>query len=165
MKSTLIKKSNIQLGFDDIEMHEIVETLNILLANYQIHYQKMRNFHWNVKGHNFFNLHIKFEDLYNEARINIDTIAERIRFFGKAPVCSFREYLTMSEIKETSTDLGAVAMVEETLDDMRLLHKYLVKVAESAENIRDVGTDNMVISFIEKLEKNHWMFTAWLKAA
>jgi len=62
---------------------ETIAALNILLADYHMHYQKLRNFHWNVTGSNFFELHEKFEELYEDIKLKIDEIAERIFIFKK----------------------------------------------------------------------------------
>ena len=80
-----------KLGFSHLETAEIVLNLNKLLANYHVHYQKLRNFHWNVEGPEFFELHQKFEEQYNEVKVNIDDIAERIRIFDKKPMSTLSE--------------------------------------------------------------------------
>ena len=95
--------------------------LNALLANYAIHYQKLRNYHWNVKGSDFFDLHEQFESQYTEAIKNIDDIAERIRIFGETPMSTLKDYIETSEIKETGTNLTSELMVRELLSDYRIL--------------------------------------------
>jgi len=152
-----------KLGFSALETVEIIGSLNVLLANYHVHYQKMRNFHWNVKGKDFFDLHKKFEELYNEAKDNSDAVAERIRVFGQTPVSTLKEYLETAEIKEVSTDLSGEAMVQETLSDFQVLLSFMVNVTDAAIHIGDVGTEDMISSFIKKMEETHWMFTAWMK--
>ncbi|MFW6226743.1 MAG: Dps family protein [Bacteroidota bacterium] len=151
-----------RLGYSDIETANIVKKLNILLANYHIHYQKLRNFHWNVKGPEFFELHEKFEEQYETAKANIDEIAERIRVFGKAPMSTLAEYLSVAEINEVDTNLTAIEMVREVLDDYQLLLSFMKDVLEVADQAGDAGTDDMINSFIKPIEKSHWMFMAWL---
>ncbi|ELR68348.1 Non-specific DNA-binding protein Dps [Fulvivirga imtechensis AK7] len=150
-----------KLGFSKPDTAEIVNSLNQLLANYQIHYQKLRNYHWNVVGPDFFDLHEKFEEQYNEAIENIDDIAERIRVFGYTPMSSLKEYLANSEIKETGSNLSGMEMVSEILKDFEILLSYMVNVADAAIDTGDVGTEDMINSFIKKMEKSHWMFTAF----
>lgn len=150
-----------KLGFSKPETAVIVNALNQLLANYQVHYQKLRNYHWNVVGSDFFDIHEKFEDQYNEAKENIDEIAERIRVFGYTPMSNLREYLANSEIKETGSDLSGMEMVDEILRDFEILLSYMVDVADAAIDAGDVGTEDMINSFIKKMEKSHWMFTAF----
>ncbi len=161
METAVKKRTYKKLGFTSLEMVEIVQPINILLANYHIHYQKMRSFHWNVKGRDFFELHDKFEDFYNDAKLNIDVLAERIRVFGQTPASTLSEYLDMAEIKEVGTELRSDQMVDETISDMQSLLSMMVDVTDAAINMGDVGTENMMNAMIQKMEKMHWMLTAW----
>lgn len=152
-----------KLGFSAMETVEIYQGLNILLANYHIYYQKLRNFHWNVKGPSFFQLHDKFEEMYNAARVNIDDIAERIRVFGQTPMSTLKEYLENAEVKEVGSNLPASDMVTEVLQDMRILLANLEDVLSVARENEDTGTEDLLTGFVQQLEKNHWMLSAWLK--
>jgi len=82
----------------------IVLSLQQLLADFQIHYANLRGFHWNIKGHGFFVLHSKFEDLYNGAAEKVDEIAERILMLGGTPANKYSDYLKMAQIKELYKD-------------------------------------------------------------
>jgi len=155
------KKTFIKLGFRPLEAAELVIKLNELLANYHVHYQKLRNFHWNVKGDDFFDLHEKFELQYNQAKLNIDEIAERVRVFGKTPLSTLKEYLEHSTIKEVGTDLTGTQMVEEILSDYRILLEHMVDVVDSAVDVGDIGTQDLINTFIKEVEKSHWMFSAF----
>ena len=157
-----VKAKPIKLGWSTAETEKITRALNALLANYVIHYQKLRNYHWNVKGSDFFDLHEQFETQYTEALKNIDDIAERIRIFGETPVSVLKEYLEISEIKETGTNLSAELMVRELLSDYRILLQYMFSCVEVASEERDSGTEEMVKVFIHNLEKHHWMLSAFL---
>lgn len=151
-----------KLGFSKEETAQVVESLNILLANYHVHYQKLRNFHWNVKGHDFFDLHEKFEIFYNKAKENIDDIAERIRVFGHTPMSTLKEYLKTANIEEQPTDFPSDKMVEEVLQDFRDLVSYMYDAHEEAMEIGDIGTIDMLNGFVKGMEKDHWMMTAFL---
>ena len=72
------KKSTQDIGLDNQDMSKIVDQLNSVLANYHVFYMNVRGYHWNVKGSDFFTLHVKFEELYTELQLQIDAIAERI---------------------------------------------------------------------------------------
>ncbi|QNL22513.1 DNA starvation/stationary phase protection protein [Hyphobacterium sp. CCMP332] len=155
------KKAFRKLGYTKLETAELVESLNQLLANFSVHYQKLRNFHWNVKGPDFFDIHEQFEIQYEDAKSAIDEIAERIRVFGQTPMSTMREYLDHSEIKEASTDLTAMEMVKEIIRDYRVLLEYMFTVVENAIEYGDSGTEDMVKNFIKVTEKNHWMMSAF----
>lgn len=156
-------KSYAKLGFSSPETEEIVGLLNQLLANYHVHYQKLRNFHWNVEGSDFFELHEKFEELYNTSLENIDEIAERIRIFGSNPVSRLEDYLKMSEIREPEDVLVSSDMVSEIVSDFEILITHMMNVIDASNETGDAGTSDMMASIVKDLEKNHWMFSAWLK--
>jgi starvation-inducible DNA-binding protein len=140
----------------------IINILNKLLANYSVHYQKLRNFHWNVKGADFFDLHEQFELLYREAHENIDEIAERIRVFGKTPLSTFKDYLAISRIKETGTNLPSNEMAQEVLNDFKILLELMFAVVDVTTEQNDSGTEEMVKVFIHNIEKHHWMLSSFL---
>lgn len=151
-----------KLGYSGMETVKIVKNLNLLLANYQIHYQKLRNFHWNVKGKQFFTLHKFFEDQYLLTNENIDEIAERIRVFGQTPLSTLNEYLDSAEIKESPSNLTSEAMMREILKDFELLLSFMINVVDAAVEIGDVSTEDMINGFIKKMEHAHMMINAWL---
>lgn len=156
------KAKPIKLGWTTAETEKITRSLNKLLANYVIHYQKLRNYHWNVKGSDFFDLHEQFESQYNEALKNIDDIAERIRIFGETPVSVLKDYLDIAEIKETGTALSSELMIRELLSDYRILQQYMFATVQVASGESDSGTEEMVKVFINQIEKHHWMLSAFL---
>ncbi|MCB9182772.1 MAG: DNA starvation/stationary phase protection protein [Flavobacteriales bacterium] len=139
----------------------ITDKLNGLLANYQVHYQKLRNYHWNVKGGDFFDLHVELEAQYQEAQLNIDLIAERIRVFRERPLSCMSEYLEHSSIKEDTTVPAADHMVKNLLADYVALLDFAVEAAELAMELQDMGTEEMVKGFIKQVEKHHWMLSAF----
>ncbi|MEP5612903.1 MAG: DNA starvation/stationary phase protection protein [Cyclobacteriaceae bacterium] len=155
------KKTHWKLGYSKLETAEMVDALNKLLANYSVHYQKLRNFHWNVKGGDFFEIHEKFEDQYNVAKESIDDIAERIRVFGQTPMSTMREYLDTSVIKESGTELTGLQMVKAILKDYETLLEFMFGVIEVAIENGDSGTEDMIKGFVKQIEKNHWMLTAF----
>lgn len=162
LDNRLAKAKPVKLGWTTEETERIAIVLNELLANYSVHYQKLRNYHWNVKGSDFFDLHEQFEQQYEEARENIDVIAERIRVFGKTPLSTMKEYLEIAEIKETGTDLDSEIMVRELLSDYRILLQYMFSVVDVATDQGDSGTEEMIKVFINSIEKHHWMLSAFL---
>lgn len=155
------KRPFARLGYSKLETAELVESMNQLLANFSVHYQKLRNFHWNVTGADFFDIHEKFEDQYNYAKEAVDEIAERIRVFDQTPLSTMQDYLNVSEIQEAGTDLPSMMMVKEVINDYEILLEYLFGTLEMAIEHGDSGTEDMVKSFIKKIEKNHWMMTSF----
>ncbi len=152
-----------KLGFESEETKEVVKNLNLLLANLHVHYQKLRNYHWNVTGADFFDIHETTEAEYNEVILEIDEIAERIRVFGATPISTLKEYLEVSEIKETGTDLESMEMVKEILRDQEVLLSFMVETIEAARAIGDISTDDLVTGFMKRREKMHWMLTSFVK--
>ena len=152
-----------EIGLEEKEVKPIVDQLNDLLANYHIHYQKLRGCHWNVKGSHFFSLHAKFEELYNNAVLSIDELAERILTLGKAPHSTFSDYIQHSRIKETNTiKLSDSAMVEAIMDDFTALIEIEREIMETTSAAGDDGTNDMINKFIQFQEKNNWMLRAFL---
>ena len=162
LDNRMTKSKPMKLGWSALETDKITGSLNELLANYSVHYQKLRNYHWNVKGSDFFDLHVEFENQYTEGLQHIDDIAERIRIFGKAPVSTLKEYLEISEIKETGAQLDSDLMVRELLSDYRILLERMFSTVETSTEFGDSGTEEMVKVFINRIEKHHWMLSAFL---
>ena len=155
------KKIMNYLNLDKTKTNATAKELNTLLADYHVYYQKLRNFHWNVVGKNFFDLHIKFEEMYEDAKIKIDEIAERILTLRYQPVSNFSDYLKNSNLKESPSETKDIEMVKILLEDHGNLLKQLRKVVEKADKAGDEGTIDMIGGFIANLEKVSWMLDAW----
>ena len=154
LDTNMAKTKPVKLGWKPEQIDKISHALNSVLANYNVHFQKLRNFHWNVTGSDFFDLHIEFEAQYKEA-------SERV--FGETPFSTMQEYLRESEIKESSsTQMDSDLMVREILSDYRVLLQYLRALVQIASEQHDAGTENMTKSFIKKIEKHHWMLSSFL---
>ncbi len=149
------------LGISGKDLTPIVKELNQLLCDYHVYYQNLRNFHWNVKGNSFFELHAKFEELYDEARLNIDEIAERILTLRARPISNMSEYLTESNIKEAGNIESDKEMVKVVIDDQAHLISKLRKAIEAAGEAEDEGTLDILGGYLSGLEKNSWMLAAW----
>lgn len=162
LDTRMAKAKPMKMGWSTEEVERITSALNDLLANYSVHYQKLRNYHWNVKGPDFFDLHEQFEQQYTESLQHIDDIAERIRIFSMTPVSTLQEYLEMSEIKETTSNLSSELMVRELITDYTVLLNFMFTVVEVATEQHDAGTEEMVKKFINSIEKHHWMLSAFL---
>lgn len=154
-----------KLGFTYLETAEIVIALKHLFANYQIHYNKLRNFHWNVESKDFFELHQEFENEYNKVNEHIDIIAERIRVFGLKPSMTIEDTLDMSDIKQVPSEkMEATDMIYELIKDYGILHDKMLDVVNAALESGDNVTEQIITEFMRDLEKRNWMFTSWSRS-
>ncbi|NKI24993.1 DNA starvation/stationary phase protection protein [Arenibacter sp. 6A1] len=151
------------LNIKEEKLLPVVVELNTLLADYHMYYQKLRNFHWNILGKNFFELHQKFEELYGDARIKIDEIAERVLTLRYHPLSNYSDYLKTSAIEESESFLNDREMVSEILGSHKILLSQMSKVIQAANTIEDEGTVDLIGAYIRDLEKTSWMLDAWLK--
>lgn len=162
MDTQVVEKSYDKLGFNKDEAGELVEALNLLLANYSVEYQKIRNFHWNVVGSDFFDVHEKLEEEYLYAATSIDEIAERVRMLGFRPLSTLAEFLEFSDIEETTETPGSDEIMKAVVEDYETLLSFMIDVADLAVEYGDLGTESMMRTMIQTLEKKHWMFSAFL---
>ncbi|MCX7548424.1 DNA starvation/stationary phase protection protein [Xanthomarina sp. F1114] len=151
------------LNMQDEKLLPVVVELNTLLADYHLYYQKLRSNHWNVLGKNFFDLHNKFEELYTDARLKVDEIAERILTLRYHPMSKYSDYLKVSTIKESSALLTDKEMVSETIEDHKALLNQMSVVLKKANDVSDEGTIDLIGAYIRELEKSSWMLEAWSK--
>ena len=157
-------KSISALGFEPKETERCAALLNELLCNLQVHYQKLRNFHWNVEGGDFYDLHDQFQLEYQAVEAQIDEIAERIRILGLRTMSSLSDYLKYANVKEVDNDLNASDMVQEIISDFEILLSYMIEVIEHADATADVSTSLLITEFMRRTEKSHWMLTAFSKS-
>ncbi|MFD0862035.1 Dps family protein [Sungkyunkwania multivorans] len=157
------QKNYKKLGFTYLETAEIVVAINKLMANYIVHYHKLRNFHWNVEGADFFELHQQFEVEYDKVKENIDILAERIRVFGIKPRYTLKQFMALAEVGEVDGELSSLQMVKEVLKDFGIIHDSLLNVANFALEAGDMATEEIMMDMIRDLEKRNWMFTSFVK--
>ena len=143
--------------------NSIADQLNSLLANYQIYYQNLRGFHWNIQGRDFFELHVKFEELYNDAAIKIDEVAERILTIDATPIHSFANYLAVATLEPKTNVHKGKDGVDSIVNNLSALVAQQKEIRKNAEDGDDGATADMMATFIEEQEKTLWMFKAWLK--
>ena len=151
------------LGLPVKETEELVNKLNALLSNFQIYYQNLRGLHWNIRGKRFFDLHIKFEELYNDSQLKIDLIAERVLTLGGTPLHTFADYIANSKLKvgkNISVDTEAVQLVSDSLVALLKIERVIL---EKSAGINDEGTNAMMSDFIVEQEKTIWMLKAWME--
>ncbi|UPM54711.1 DNA starvation/stationary phase protection protein [Gottfriedia acidiceleris] len=139
-----------------------VDVLNKQIADWNILFVKLHNYHWYVKGSNFFTLHTKFEEFYNEASLHIDELAERVLIIGGKPLATMREYLDTSSLKEANKNITSDEMVLDITKDYNYLIEELKDGMEIAESENDSVTHDLLLAIREQLAKHVWMLTAYL---
>lgn len=149
------------LGLPVQQTEVIAAELNILLSNFQVYYQNLRGIHWNIRGKRFFQLHVKFEELYNDAQQKIDEVAERVLTLGGNPLHTFEDYIANNKLKvgkSISKDTAAVHLVMDSLTQLLQIERVIL---DETAKIGDEGTNSMMSDFIKEQEKTMWMMKAW----
>lgn len=141
---------------------ELVKAVNQQVANWTVLYVKLHNYHWYIKGKNFFTLHEKFEELYNEANVHVDELAERILALEAKPVATMKEVLETSSLNEATGNEKEEQMVQTVVDDFEKMVDELQEAIELAEEAKDEGTGDMLIAVKQSLKKHIWMLKAYL---
>lgn len=157
----MTKKLN-AIGLDQEKSKELAEKLNDLLANFSVFYMNVRGFHWNIKGEKFFELHLKFEEVYNDLQLKIDEIAERILTLGHTPVHAYSIYHDLSTIREVKNVSEGRAGVNHLLDGLKVLITKEREILSVAGEINDEGTNALMSDYIREQEKTVWMLTSWM---
>lgn len=150
------------IGLKETDCKKIAEKLNVLLANYSIFYQNTRGAHWNIKGNDFFTLHIKFEELYDGLVLKIDEIAERILTLGATPNHNFTDYQKLSTIRESKEVTDGNKCVINILESFKIVIDLQRELLEVTEKAGDEGTNAQMSGYITEQEKLVWMYNAYL---
>ncbi len=160
-KTKAKKKRHLRLGFPALEIAHLTSKLNTLLANLNVHNQKMKSFHWNVEGDDFFELHDKFQEFYQTSSSSIDWVAERIRVFGNKPDGHLAQYLKNAEITESDVDSNPKEMVTATLVDFEIICDHLKICIDAANAMNDAASSVKLASFLENYQTQFWQLSVW----
>ena len=150
------------IGLDTVQSQALAAELNKLLASYQILYMNVRGFHWNIRGKQFFELHLKFEEIYNDLLLKVDALAERILTLDGVPLHSFSDYLKVSAIPEQKGLHDGRACVESLLESFRELLVAQRRILGQAADAGDEGTASILSDYVQQQEKLVWMLRAYL---
>lgn len=161
IKELEMSKTNL-IGLDQKKSIELANKLNILLASYSIFYQNVRGYHWNLKGSSFFELHSKFEELYENLYLKIDEIAERIVTLGHNANHKFSDYKTQSKISENAQTNNGIKSAEDILKSLNLIVSLQREIVSYATKMDDEGTKTIISEYIKSQEKLIWMYTSFL---
>jgi starvation-inducible DNA-binding protein len=140
----------------------IAEKLNELLANYQVYYQNLRGFHWNIKGGDFFTLHEKFEELYTVVQVSIDEVAERILTLSAQPMHAYSDFVETSTIREIKNVSDSKGTVEGVLSNLKVLIELEREILVLSGEADDEGTNSLMSDYVSAQEKTVWMLSSFL---
>lgn len=157
-----MKKGLSSIGLDTKISAKLARQLNSLLANYQMFYINTRGYHWNIKGDKFFELHLKFEELYNTLQLKVDEIAERILTLGYTPMHSYSAYLKEADIKETLDVSDGKKAVKHILDAFATILPLQREILGLSADANDEGTNALMSTYIQEQEKLVWMYSSYL---
>jgi starvation-inducible DNA-binding protein len=145
-----------------VSLQSVTDILAKQIANWSVLYVKLHNFHWYVKGSQFFTLHLKFEELYKEAALHIDELAERLLAVGGRAPATMKEYLQLSSLQEANNGENAEQMVEAVVRDFDTLEAETKQGMEAAQKAGDDTTADVLLAILASLEKHRWMLRAFL---
>ncbi|MCC6253155.1 MAG: DNA starvation/stationary phase protection protein [Bacteroidia bacterium] len=151
------------IGLDINKCQTLADKLNELLADYSIFYQNVRGYHWNIKGDKFFELHVKFEELYDDLFIKIDEVAERILTLGHTPHHKYSDYKKQAKITESSEVSDGHKAVKNILDSFKTIITLQRELLDLSNEANDEGTNALMSDYIRAQEKLVWMYSAYLK--
>lgn len=151
-----------RIGLDTAKANVLAEKLNALLANYQIFYMNTRGYHWNIQGRQFFELHVKFEEQYNDLLLKVDELAERILTLGHRPLHAFSDYIAQSSIQEHKQAIDGKVCIEGLLAGYKTIIQMQRDLMEAAGEANDEGTAALMSDYIGQQEKTVWMLSAYL---
>ncbi|RCW52010.1 Dps family protein [Paenibacillus prosopidis] len=140
----------------------ITQVLNTQIANWSLLFTKLHNYHWYVKGPQFFTLHLKFEELYTEAALHVDNLAERLLALGGSPVATLRGIIETATVKDAVGNESATEMVRTLAADFGTIVNELKEGMSIANREGDETTGDMLLAIHSSLEKHVWMLKSFL---
>lgn len=144
-------------------MNKLHELLNREVANLGVLYVKLHHFHWFVKGKLFFELHAKFEVLYDEITAHFDAVAERLLMINGKPASTLKEYLTLASIAEAKGNESTDEMIQSVIKDFEKLNEEFKEILKVSQDLGDEITVDLALGIQSSLEKHLWMLTTTLK--
>lgn len=139
-------------------MENILEDLNELLSNLNVFYRKLQNYHWNITGKDFFVIHGKLEEYYDEVNEQIDEIAEHILMLNGEPLGTMKDYLENTSIQEAKNEKVKDSEVFETvIKDYELLLQNVISIKKKADEQNNYLTSSLMDDYISGYAKIVWM--------
>lgn len=141
----------------------ITDDLNLFLSNLNVFYRKLQNYHWNIKGEDFFNTHLKLEEFYNEINNQIDEVAEHILIIDGKPLGTMKDYLQITQIKEAENEkICSNKIFNNILKDYNILIQNVIKIKEDADNEKKYATSALMDEYLLDFGKKVWMIKQML---
>lgn len=138
--------------------NQVVESLNEFLADLAVFYRKLQNYHWNVKGKDFFVVHAKLEEYYDDINKDIDEIGEHILILGGEPLGTLKDYIERTKIAEAKNEkITSCDIYRNIQEDFRYLYDCARKIKEMAEKESDYATSSLMDDYLKKYSKILWM--------
>ena len=139
-------------------MEENIINLNKFLSELEIMSVKLQNYHWNVQGSNFFTIHSKLEEYYDEIREQIDEIAEHILAKGHEPLGTMKDFISNSEIAEAKNEkIKSEELLKNVTQDYITLYKKALEIKKCAEKESDYETSSLIDDYLKEYSKKLWM--------
>lgn len=138
------------------------QTLNEFLADLNVFYRKLQNYHWNAQGKDFFRTHEKLEELYDEVNESIDEIAEHILILGGQPLGTLKDYLAIATIQEAENKkVKSDEIYKNLITDFETLLKKATEIKEEADKENNYATSALIDDYILNYGKHLWMLRHW----
>ncbi|MBQ3145162.1 MAG: DNA starvation/stationary phase protection protein [Clostridia bacterium] len=139
-------------------MENILNNLNTFLSDLNVFYRKLQNYHWNIKGKDFFVIHSKLEEYYNEINSEIDEVAEHILTLGGQPLGTLKDYMNETKITEAENKkVDSNLVFSEITKDFSTLLQDVVEIKTKADENEEYKTSALMDSFVESYSKKLWM--------
>ena len=139
-------------------MENIVKELNQFLADLNVFYRKLQNYHWNIEGKDFFVIHSKLEEYYDEVNKSIDEVAEFILTKNGEPLGTIKDYLEITKITEAENKkVNSEVVFNELINDFSYLLKNVKAIKKQAEKENDDATSALMDEYIIDYGKKLWM--------
>lgn len=137
---------------------ELEQSLNEFLADLNVFYRKLQNYHWNIEGKDFFIVHAKLEEYYDDVNEQIDEIAEHVLILGKQPWGTMKDYMDNSSIVEAENKkIKSEAIFHNVVNDLGMLLKKVIQIKEEADNQKEYATSSLMDNYIQNYTKKIWM--------
>jgi starvation-inducible DNA-binding protein len=155
---------NTNIGISDANTKAVALELNKLLANEVVLYTKTRNYHWNIEGSNFLEIHKFLEGQYGDLEEMIDSVAERIRTIGHYAEGRLVDFLKLTSLLEPDNTPDQKTQLKNLLDDHETIIRELrVLITKFADENKDLGTSDFVTGLLGKHEKMAWFLRSYIK--